>query len=206
MRKTSGDRASLLGLLSLAIGSLLPTGPAWGQELEGVHFGVGFVANGPNQMAGGGAYVLFPRWGGIGLYVDVKGDIDSPSKDRAFDKTLTAAEVVADPRYAGTRFLRTETSWRRSYNVALIRPLNPFLMVYGGAGYSQNEKYKLYDVPTASEVGRALWVRDPDLDENRVNFLAGLILRVVPGISTQVGLESEPGGFTAGVSLRIPPW
>jgi hypothetical protein len=188
------------------MGFLLATGPAWGQELDRVRFGVGYVANAPDQMAGGGAYVLFPRWGGIGLYVDIKGDIDSPSKDRAFDKTLTAAEVVTDPRYAGTRFLREETSWRRSYNVALIRPLNPFLMVYAGGGYSQSEKYKLYDVPTASEVGRALLVRDPDLDQNRANFMAGLILRVVPGISTQVGLETEPRGFTAGVSLRIPPW
>lgn len=199
------SRSRWCGVTLLAAGILLTAAEAEGQVVDRVRFGAGFIVNAPNQMVGGGGYVLFPSFGGIGLYFDVKGDLDSPSKDRAFDKTLTAAEVVADPRYSGTRFLKKETSWKRSYNVALVRPLNPFIMVYGGAGYSQGEKYALYDVPQG-DVGRALWVRDPALDQDQLNLLGGLILRMVPSISTHVGFETQPGGFTAGASLRIPSW
>ena len=173
--------------------------------MDRVHFGIGFVANAPNQMVGAGGYVLLPLLGGIGLYVDWKGDIESPADDRAFDKGLTAAEVVADPRYAGTNYVTRETSWRRSFNVALVRPLNPFLMVYGGAGYAQGELYALYDVPQGN-IGRALWVRDPEGDEDRVNMMFGFILRMLPMISTQIGIETQPRGVTAGMSLRLPPW
>lgn len=181
---------------------------AEGQELDRVHFGVGYVVNAPDQMAGASGYVLFPNFGGIGIYLDVKGDIDSPSGERAFDNSLTSAEVEVDPRYAGTRFLKRETSWKRSFNVALIRPLSRFMMVYGGGGLSTGEQYALYDVPTGQvgEVGRALWVRDPRGDEDRVNLMLGLILRVLPGVASQLGFETHPGGFTAGVSLRLPPW
>jgi hypothetical protein len=195
----------LWGGLLLASLCLSMSRPAGGQELDRVRFGIGFVANAPSQMVGVGGYVLLPVLGGIGLYVDGKGDIDSPAEDRAFEEGLTAADVENDPRYAGTRFLEDETSWRRNYNVALVRPVNPFLMVYGGAGISQGEGYTLYDVPQG-DVGRALWVRDPRGDENRVNFMVGLILRVVPSISSQLGFETQPRGFTAGLSLRLPPW
>ena len=187
------------------VSSSSPPPQAGGQALDRMHFGVGYVANAPKQMAGGSAYVLWPHFGGIGLYVDVKGTIDSPSKDQGFEEGLDYADVLVDPRYAGTRFLRREASWRRSYNAAVIRPLNPFLMVYAGGGYSQAEGYVLLDVPSG-DIGRALWVREQGRDREEVNFMAGLILRMVPGISTQVGMETKPGGFTAGISLRLPSW
>lgn len=190
----------------MGLGSLLALpNTAEGQELDRVRFGVGYVASAPRQMAGGAAYVLFPKFGGIGVYVDVKGDIDSPAGDRAFNGDLTSAEVVEDPRYAGTRFLKREMSWRRSYNVALVRPFNPSLMAYAGMGYAEAEEFALYDVPQG-DIGRAMWVRDPAGDETGVNLMAGLILRMLPGISTHVGFETKPGGFTVGLSLRIPSW
>jgi hypothetical protein len=173
--------------------------------LDRVHYGFGFVANAPHQLLGAGGYVLLPYFGGIGLYVDVKGDIDSPAEDRAFDEDLTAAEVVADPRYSGTHYLKDETSWRRSYNVALVRPLTPFLMVYGGGGYSQGEQFVLFDVPQG-DIGRALWVRAPEADEDHLNMILGFIVRINRMASSQIGIESQPGGVTFGLSLRLPNW
>lgn len=205
MSPSNMNRILLLAVLLLGNELLRSPPHAGGQELDRIHFGIGYVANAPKQMAGGGAYVLFPDFGGIGVYVDVKGTIDSPTKERAFEEGLTYAEVLVDPRYAGTRFLRNETSWRRSYNAALVRPLNPFLMIYAGGGYSQAEDFVLLDVPQG-DVGRALWVRDPDADQDGVNLMVGLFLRLLPGISTQIGFETKPKGFTAGVSLRLPSW
>jgi len=205
MRPSNFLSRLLCGGLLLGIVFLFSTRPAGGQELDRVHFGLGFVANAPNQMVGVGGYVLLPHLGGIGLYVDGKGDIDSPAEDRAFEKDLTVAEVVTDPRYAGTRYLKKETSWRRSFNVALVRPLTPFLMVYGGTGYAQGERFALYDVPQG-EVGRALWLRDPEADEDRLNMMFGFILRIHPMASSQVGIETQPRGVTVGLSLRLPPW
>jgi hypothetical protein len=185
--------------------TLWTLGSASGQELDRARFGVGFVANAPSQMAGVGGYVLLPVLGGVGVYVDGKWDIDSPAGDRAFDESRTAADLEADASSAGTRFLRRETSWYRSLNLALVRPLNPFLMAYVGGGYARAKRYGLYE-ELVGDVGRALWVRDPRQDEDRMNLMAGLILRLVPMFSTQVGLETQPRGFTAGVSLRLPPW
>ncbi len=195
----------LWGGLLLSSVLFLTLRPAGGQELDRVRAGIGFVANAPHQMAGAGGYILLPLWGGIGLYVDGKGDIDSPAKDRAFDEDLTAAEVMTDPRYAGTRYVKSETSWRLSFNMALVRPLNPFLMVYLGGGFSQGEAYSLYDVPQG-DIGRALWVRDLEFDEDRVNIMLGLILRMSRMFSSQIGIETQPRGLTVGISLRLPPW
>ena len=205
MRPSNLLSRPLWGGLLLASVCLCMARPAGGQELDRVRFGIGYVANAPSQMVGVGGYVLLPVYGGLGLYVDVKGDIDDPSGDRAFDGSMTAEEVENDPRYAGTRFLKRETSWRRSYNVALVRPVNPYLMVYGGAGFSQGEEYALYDVPQG-DAGRALWVRDPRGDQEGVNIMIGLILRVLPSVSSQLGIETQPGGVTAGLSLRLPRW
>lgn len=205
MRPSAFRRHLPFGALFFATFVLNSAGTAQEPELDRVRFGVGFVANAPGQMSGVGGYVLLPVLGGIGVYADWKWDIDSPAEDRAFEEGLTVTDVLADPRYAGTRYLKRETSWYRSFNIALVRPLNPFLMVYGGGGFSQGERYALYDVPQG-DIGRALWVRDPDQDEDRMNLMAGLILRLVPMVSTQVGVETQPRGFTAGISLRLPPW
>lgn len=206
-----GSRSTwIVHLCGLSVVGALPFSPsgAGGQEVDQARFGIGFVANAPRQMVGGGGYVVLPVLGGLGLYVDGKVDIDSPAKDRAFVEGLTSEEVEQDPDYSGTRFLKREMSWYRSFNAALVRPLNRFLMVYGGAGYSQGEQYALYDIPTGEvgEIGRAMWVRDPRGDKNRVNVLFGAMFRLSSLVSTHFGFETEPGGVTVGVSLRIPRW
>jgi len=171
-------------------------------ELSRAQFGIGYVANAPNLMAGAIGYVIFPVRGGIGLYVDAKLDIHNPSDDLAFQVGLTPAEVEAE--LPGVRFIKRESSWR-SFNVGLVRPLNPFLMVYGGAGYSKGSHYYLYEQVTA-EVGRALWVEAPDDEESRVNFMVGVFFRLTAMVSTQFGIETQPRGMTIGASLRLPRW
>ncbi|MCJ7627916.1 MAG: hypothetical protein MUO50_05955 [Longimicrobiales bacterium] len=171
-------------------------------ELSRTQFGIGYVANAPDLLAGVGAYVLFPAMGGIGVYVDAKFDTGNPSGDLAFQPGLTPDEVEGEMQ--GSSFIKREGSWR-SFNVGLVRPLSPFLFAYGGAGYAKGSYYRLYEV-VVEGIGRALWVEAPDDEESRVNLMAGVFLRLTATISTQFGFETQPGGVTAGASLRLPRW
>lgn len=174
------------------------------QVVDAPQFGIGYVANAPDQMAGGSAYVILPVAGGLGLYADAKFDIDSPSKDIAFRSDLTGAEVRSSEEFTGARFLKQEFSYR-SVNVALVRPLNTGVTLYAGGGMVWGENYKLYE-QIVGELGYALWVVDPEFDETDVNLMGGLILRISSVLSTQIGYETRPNGVTAGVSLRLPRW
>lgn len=203
-------RGNLLGgvgcafLLGIGLGAGAPPLCAQGSpgELSRTQFGIGYVANAPALMAGGGGYVLFPFLGGIGLYVDAKFDLSNPSDDLAFRPGTTPEELEAE--IEGVEFIKRETSWR-SFNVGLVRPVTPSLMAYGGAGYSRASYYGLYQTVTA-DVGRAIWVEAPDDEETRVNLLLGIFLRVTSTITTQFGFETQPRGITAGASLRLPRW
>lgn len=183
---------------------VLSTPSLQGQLTEGPQFGLGYVANAPDQMVGGSAYAIWPVLGGLGIYVDAKFDIEGPRNDIAFRDDLTAAEVRASPDFTGARFLKDDFS-HRNVNVALVRPINPGVFIYAGGGLSWGENYKLYEQIIA-EVGRALWVADPEFDETTTNLLGGLILRISSVLSSQIGYETNPKGFTAGVSLRLPRW
>ncbi|MFH1764699.1 MAG: hypothetical protein ABIF09_10950 [Gemmatimonadota bacterium] len=172
-------------------------------ELSRTQFGIGYVANAPDLLAGGGGYVLFPTWGGLGLYVDAKFDTGDRSDDLAFQPGLTPDEVEGE--MPGSRFIKREASWR-SFNVGLVRPVSPFLLVYGGAGYAMASYHRLYEVVGDDDVGRAIWVEAPDDDESRVNLMLGVFIRLTGRISTQFGFETQPRGLTAGASLRLPRW
>jgi hypothetical protein len=172
------------------------------RELSRTQFGIGYVANAPNMLGGGNAYVLFPVLGGIGLYVDAKFDLDNPSDDIAFRSDVTDDEIGS--QVPGAEYIKKEFSWK-SFNVGVVRPLTPFLMVYGGAGPSRATVYHLYQTIEA-DIGRALWVEAPDLEETRVNLMLGMFLRLTSLISSQFGFETQPRGITAGASLRLPRW
>ena len=173
-------------------------------ELSGPQFGIGFVANAPDAIAGAGGYVVLPVLGGLGLYLDGKFDIDDPAAALGFDGDLTVAEVEGEMENA--RFMNDEVTWR-SFNLALVRPLNPYLMVYGGAGIASAEYYSNYELLDQDNiVGRGFSVRAPDKDETRVNFIFGAIFRISRMFSSQFGFETQPKGVTVGVSVRLPPW
>ncbi|MDH5758942.1 MAG: hypothetical protein OEZ65_05085 [Gemmatimonadota bacterium] len=193
---------TLLLVAPLAVG-LFHTGPIHAQEVSSPRVGVGFVSNAPEQMAGASAYFVLPVAGGLGLYVDGKWDVDSPSGDVAFDPTLTAAE--AEAQIADIQQMDLVESWQ-TFNVALVRPISPSLMFYAGAGYVRTHPYREYYEPT-QEMGRAgfFWVGSPEEEGSDVNLLVGAMFRITRLLNIQTGFETLPKGFTVGVSLRLPP-
>lgn len=200
MRRFSVSTAALLVASALLLSA---PGGAVAQLPDRMQFGLGYAGNAPDALGGVAAYAIWPAFGGLGIYVDAKFDIESPENDRAFDATRT--RVTVENEVQGAQFLRSEESFR-SFNAALVRPLSQALFIYAGGGIAKAKSYYLYNVPTQGDVGDALLVAAPDQDEDRVNLMAGIILRMSSILSSQFGFETEPQGVTVGVSLRLPRW
>jgi hypothetical protein len=181
----------------------LTPSPSKAQDDPGVRFGVGYVADAPELLGGGAAYVILPALGGVGLYVDMKFDLDSPTGASTFEESLTAQDV--EDQVAGAMYRDSRDSWR-GLNVAVIRPVKESLMLYAGVGAARRRVYKEYRDP-AGELGVVgiLTVEDPEEEETKLNGMAGAFLRISPLISVQTGFESTPAGFTVGASFRLPP-
>jgi len=172
--------------------------------VERAQFGIGYVANAPESMAGIGGYVILPALGGIGLYLDAKFDPTDPSDKSGFEAGLTAEQVRET--VPGNEFIKDESSWQ-SFNAAVVRPLNPYLIVYAGGGVAKRTVFELYEEPSGTwGMSGVLWVEAPDREETRVNFMLGAILRLSSRISTHFGFETEPTGVTVGASVRVPRW
>jgi hypothetical protein len=96
------------------------------------HFGLGYVANAPNMMAGVAGYAVFNVLGGLGIYVDAKMDIETPAGDDHFESGLSAQEAVNTVPFI--EFIERESAYR-GFNVALVRPVNPQMLLYIGGGW-----------------------------------------------------------------------
>lgn len=164
-------------------------------------FGIGYVANMPNQFAGVSAHFISDFLGGLGVYVDAKFDVESPEDEEGFEPDLTAAEV---DETRGDQVFHEDGSWR-SVNVALMRPIAPQFVVYLGAGYADGKHYRQY-IDTEGELGLEgfYWVRDEENSGSEINVLGGAFFQLTRSIAFQVGAESKPGGFTLGVSYLVP--
>ena len=158
------QRAFFSGLalgVGLATVALLGADPLSGQsndqpELNRTQFGLGYVANAPEAMIGGGAYGVFPVLGGIGIYVDGKFDSSDPTDERGYDPSITADEV--EDKVPGATFISKEDSWK-SFNLAVVRPVTPYLMVYGGAGWANARYVHLFEDNTGRAfLGSALYM------------------------------------------------
>jgi hypothetical protein len=193
---------SVLLLFGLGLGSHSAEGQSVNSALDRPHLGIGYVANAPNMMAGGGAYAIFDVLGGLGLYIDAKFDIETPEGDDYFESGLSADEAVNT--VPGIEFVERENSFR-SLNFALVRPVGSQLLVYLGGGVVEVSQYHLYQ-GESEELGQGgvFWVEDTDWEEVRGNLMLGAFLQLSSFLSFQVGLETEPKGFTAGVSFRLP--
>lgn len=195
--------AAVLALAALAAPAAAQlAGP---QPLTRTQFGLGFVANAPDALLGGSAYVILPAAGGIGLYVDAKFDNANPSGELGFDTRYTSRQVAGE---LGGVFVKREASWR-SLNAALVRPLTPSLMVYVGGGIAKASYYDLFaNVPLDVDAGHGgvVWAESPEDEETLGNFMFGVMLRLSSRFTTQFGYETRPKGVTAGVSLRLPSW
>ncbi|MCJ7627113.1 MAG: hypothetical protein MUO50_01875 [Longimicrobiales bacterium] len=173
------------------------------QPLSRAHWGIGFVGNVPDAIAGAAGYIVVPRLGGIGIYLDAKFDVDDPSDDRGFDPRVTVDQVEG----LGGAEVKSESSWW-SVNAAFVRPVSPFLMIYVGAGYAHRKVYGLYNVDPSGEVGLGgvVWAESPGKEEKRLNLMAGIMMRLTSRVTSQFGFETRPQGVTAGATLRFPPW
>lgn len=168
-----------------------------------VTFGIGYVANAPQLLAGAGAYATFPLLGGLGFYLDAKFDVNGPSREDNFESALTALEV--EDQIPGVALVGSEDSWR-SFNIAVVRPLTPAFMVYLGAGYATRTRYHEYRDPKGERgLLGLLWAEAPHEESSTVNGLFGGFLRLGRPLDFQFGFETAPRGFTVGGSLRLPP-
>lgn len=177
--------------------------PAAAQQTDTpVRFGLGYVANAPEMMAGVSGTVVFPSFGGIGLYVDAKFNVDSPSREVDFLEGRTALEV--ENEVPGVSFRDAQDSYQ-AINVAVVRPVNPSLMIYAGGGIATMTRYRQYKDPT-EELGRAgfFWVEAPDEEATEANFLVGLFMKITPLLHMQTGFETGPKGFTVGATFLLP--
>lgn len=164
-------------------------------------FGVGYVANMPNQFAGVSAHFISEYFGGVGVYVDAKFDVESPEDEEGFEPGLTAAQVD-DER--GDQLFHEDGSWR-SFNVALMKAIAPQFVVYAGAGLADGKHYGQY-IDTTGELGMEgfYWVRDEENSGSEINVLGGAFFQLTRSIAFQVGAETKPGGFSVGVSYLVP--
>lgn len=209
MRRRTYHRWTLAAALVVTgLGIWVPTADAQSRprvrELDGLQFGIGYIANAPDMVTGGGAYVIFPKWGGIGIYVDAKFDPENPSDSEEFEPGLTA--VQAQNEVPGARFVEHESSYR-SFNVALVRPVSPYLMIYGGGGLAYRTEYQEYEEPSKNYGrGGIFWVEAPSRDETRFNIMLGIMMRMSSRLTSHFGFETQPRGITAGLSFRLPSW
>ena len=204
MYRSFSMRPSLLAALALLCSASPGALEAQSVEspLDQPHFGLGYVANAPDMMAGVGGYYMSSVLGGLGLYLDAKFDIEDPSGEDTFESGLTAEDV--ENTVQGADFIRREPSYQ-SFNAAIVRPVSPYLLVYAGGGLVRVSEYHLFEADN-QELGSAgvFWVEAPAQDETRGNIMLGAFLRMSSFLSVQVGFESEPRGFTFGGSLRLP--
>jgi len=193
------------GLATLATAVAAAGQAPTARPLSRTQFGVGYVANAPDALLGGSFYMLLPRRGGIGLYIDAKFDAADPSGERGYDARYTSRQVAEE--VAGATFIKTEGSWK-SFNVAVMRPLTPSLVAYAGGGVARGTKYDLYNINREFGIGQGgvAWVESPESAETRANIMAGIMMRVSARLTSQFGYETQPNGVTAGVSLRLPAW
>ena len=193
---------SLVLSAGLVLGKQPVAGQAPGSGFDRPHVGLGYVANAPHMMVGVSGYAIFPYLGGIGLYLDAKLDVENPSGDNIFEDHLTARQVVE--QVSGAEFIQRELSYQ-AVNVALMRPITHSLSVYAGGGLVRVAEYHLFQ-EFSSDLGVAgiFWVEAPGVEEVRGNLMVGAFLRMSSFLSTQVGYETEPQGFTVGASLRLP--
>lgn len=163
--------------------------------------GVGFTANVPDQLVGGSVHFLSGRFGGLGLYADVKLDMESPEDDPGFTDNITPREVEETRNH---RLFDSDASVT-SVNVALMRALSPQFTLYAGAGYSDVTEYVQYwdESGDTGDFGY-YWVEDEENSAGKVNLLGGAMFQLGESFAIQMGAESKPAGFTFGVSYLIP--
>jgi hypothetical protein len=185
----------------LACAAACNAAPVRAQTHNWSTFGIGYVANAPTMMTGGGAYVLFPFLKGFGLYANATFDMGSPARKSDFVH-MTAQEV--QDSVSGNWYQVNTDSWQ-SFNVAVVKPITPGLMVYVGTGYAKKRIYDLFKDPSLTiGQGGNFWAEDTRLRESTVGLIFGGFLRMGRHLAFQMGVDTRPVGFTVGGLLKFP--
>lgn len=195
---------SFVSIVLAAVLSAVPARTGWSQEpvMPGERrIGVGYVVNAPHMFAGVSGHILTSLLGGVGLYADVKFDVESLRDEPGFVEGLTSSEVEGQ---IGDELFREDDDWR-SFNAALLRPLSPDLAVYAGAGVARREHFREYvDENGERGVLGQYWVEDEEASTNELNILVGAFFRIKSSLHLQFGLENKPRGATVGVTYALP--
>jgi hypothetical protein len=165
--------------------------------------GIGYVVNAPNVFTGVALYGVSDIFGGLGLYVDAKFNLDKIEDESDFFPDLS----VADVELAGGQDLRNDDFGWWSVNAALMRPISSELMLYAGAGYTHEDVYLRYNDPLdvlQLNTQGWYWIRDDAASGGHINLLAGAFFRMGNRVALQFGLESQPAGATVGFSYSFP--
>lgn len=176
--------------------------PAKAQALSWSRFGIGYAVDAPSMMAGVGGYILFPALHGWGLYGDAKFDVSSPSHNQYFVH-MTAQQVL--DTVPGVIYQSHKESWQ-GFDLALVRPVTPGLMLYVGGGYAKRREYEYFYDP-AQQLGQLglFWAEATDQAETTLNFMFGGFFRMSRYLAFQTGFETRPLGFSLGGFLKFPP-
>ena len=167
------------------------------------HIGVGYVASIPITPLGFSALGVTPKiLGGTGLYVDFKLTTSSPSSNANYDPNLT----IQDAEFVyGDRLFDDKSDWK-SFNLALVYAVSGEFLLYGGAGYSKEERYREYwdDEANRGDDQGFYWISDPEGSGDRVNVLGGAIFRLARMVMFQIGGQTEPRSANVGVIFAFP--
>lgn len=168
--------------------------------VAGTHLGFGYVVNAPDQLIGFGLMTVGSKWAGWGVFADVKLTASRPSGEDHFTSDQTAADAEA---MGDTPFGERMDDWT-TVNVGVVRAVGHEVALYAGGGYARETVYQEYERQGDQGADRFYIVEDQRVSGNTVNLMGGLYFRATRTIMFQMGGETAPAGFTAGVSLVIP--
>jgi hypothetical protein len=186
---------ALMAMVFLVAATPLTAQP--GSFEQGVWW-LGYAANAPRQLLGVGTAVLRPEFGGWGIYADMKITPDSPARgsyraDLTPDDAIDFGDVQASQQSAWT-----------SVNAALVKVLGPEFAIYVGGGLGERTMYLQFaDDSLERDESGIYWVEDESQSGRYVNGMAGMFFRLAPRFVFQMGAETAPGGFTAGMHIVL---
>jgi hypothetical protein len=186
-----------LGVVVVLLAAAAPL-TAQSRSFEQGAWWIGYAANVPQQLLGVGTAVLRPGFGGWGVYGDVKMTPDSPARE-SFRGDITPDDAID---FGDIQFGQ-RSAWT-SVNAALVKVLGPEFAIYLGGGLGERTMYLQFtDDSLERDESGVYWVEDEEQSGRYVNALAGMFFRLAPRFVFQMGAETAPGGFTAGMHIVL---
>jgi hypothetical protein len=159
---------------------------------------IGYVGKAPQQLLGIGTTVMGPQLGGFGLFADVKTAHDSPARG-AFRSDLTPDQALD----FGDIQVRQQSAWT-SVNAGVVKALGPQIALYAGGGLGDRRIFTQFSDNTMERHETGIyWVEEESQSGRFANVMGGAFFRMAPRFVFQLGAETAPGGFTAGMHIVL---